>query len=103
MKVAISGISGLVGTALRTNLTADSHEVLALSRRASLPPLTTITWDIESGRQVRTIRHEHWVQCVPARRERSYITNGISCLSFVMYFSKKCFCMSFISSSRPWM
>ncbi len=39
----------------------------------------------------------------PARRERSYITNGISCLSFVMYFSKKCFWMSFISSSRPWM
>ena len=50
MKVAISGVSGLVGTALRANLTADSHEVLALSRRASLPPLKTITWDIENGR-----------------------------------------------------
>ncbi len=50
MKVTISGVSGLVGTALRANLTADSHEVLAISRRASLPPLTTITWDIENGR-----------------------------------------------------
>ena len=50
MKVAISGVTGLVGTALRANLTADGHEVLALSRRASLPPLTTITWDIENGR-----------------------------------------------------
>ncbi len=50
MKVAISGVSGLVGTALRANLTAAGHDVLALSRRASLPPLTTITWDIENGR-----------------------------------------------------
>ena len=50
MKVAISGVSGLVGTALRANLTAAGHDVLALSRRASLPPLTTITWDIETGR-----------------------------------------------------
>ncbi len=50
MKVVISGVSGLVGTALRANLTAGGHEVLALSRRASLPPLTTITWDIENGR-----------------------------------------------------
>lgn len=50
MKVAISGVSGLVGTALRANLTAGGHDVLALSRRASLPPLTTITWDIENGR-----------------------------------------------------
>jgi uncharacterized protein (TIGR01777 family) len=50
MKVVISGVSGLVGTALRANLTADGHEVLALSRRARLPPLTTITWDIENGR-----------------------------------------------------
>jgi len=50
MKVVISGVSGLVGTALRANLTAGGHDVLALSRRASLPPLTTITWDIENGR-----------------------------------------------------
>ena len=50
MKVAISGVSGLVGTALRANLAADGVDVVALSRRASLPPLTTITWDIERGR-----------------------------------------------------
>lgn len=50
MKVAISGVSGLVGTELRANLIGDDHEVVALSRRASLPPLTTITWDVEKGR-----------------------------------------------------
>ncbi len=50
MKVAISGVSGLVGTALRSSLTSDGHDVIALSRRPSLPPLETITWDVENGR-----------------------------------------------------
>lgn len=50
MKVAISGATGLLGTALRSSLTGDGHEVIALSRRASLPPLETITWDVVNGR-----------------------------------------------------
>ena len=50
MKVAISGASGLIGTALRSSLTSDGHEVLALTRRASLPPVETITWDVDKGR-----------------------------------------------------
>ena len=50
MKVAISGASGLIGTALRSSLTSDGHDVLALTRRASLPPLETITWDVDKGR-----------------------------------------------------
>ena len=50
MKVAISGASGLIGTALRASLTSDGHEVVALTRRASLPPLETISWDVDKGR-----------------------------------------------------
>lgn len=50
MKVAISGVSGLVGSALRESLTNDGHEVIAISRRSSLPPLKTLTWDVENGR-----------------------------------------------------
>lgn len=50
MKVAISGASGLVGTALRKSLATDGVEVLALTRQKSLPPLTTVTWDVGKGR-----------------------------------------------------
>ena len=50
MKVAISGASGLIGTALRSSLTSDGHEVIALTRRASFSPLETITWDLDQGR-----------------------------------------------------
>lgn len=50
MKVAISGVSGLIGSALRESLAADGHETLAISRRASLPGLTTATWDVAEGR-----------------------------------------------------
>ena len=50
MKVAISGASGLIGTALRSSLTSDGHEVIPLTRRASSSPLETITWDLDQGR-----------------------------------------------------
>jgi len=50
MKVAISGASGLIGTALRSSLTSDGHELIALTRRASFSPLETITWDLDQGR-----------------------------------------------------
>jgi len=50
MKVAISGISGLIGSALRESLTNDGHEVIAISRESSLPPLKTLTWDVDNGR-----------------------------------------------------
>ena len=50
MKVAISGVSGLIGTALRSSLMGDGHDVVALSRRDRLPPLETITWDVDNGR-----------------------------------------------------
>jgi hypothetical protein len=50
MKVAISGATGLIGTALRESLRADGIEVIALSRKPSVPPLETIPWDVESGR-----------------------------------------------------
>lgn len=50
MKVAISGVSGLIGEALRKSFAVDGFEVLALTRHKKLPPLQTITWDIEKGR-----------------------------------------------------
>ena len=50
MKVAISGVSGLIGEALKKSFAADGVEVLALPRRENLSPLQTITWDIETGR-----------------------------------------------------
>ena len=50
MKVAISGVSGLIGEALKKSFAADGVEVLALTRRENLSPLQTITWDIETGR-----------------------------------------------------
>lgn len=50
MKVAVSGASGMIGTALRESLVADGVDVLALTRRKSLPPLETVTWDLEKGR-----------------------------------------------------
>lgn len=50
MKVAISGATGLIGTALRESLAADGIQILVLSRRPSLAPLETIHWDVENGR-----------------------------------------------------
>jgi uncharacterized protein (TIGR01777 family) len=50
MKVAISGATGLIGTALRESLAADGIQIVALSRSPSIPPLETITWDVANGR-----------------------------------------------------
>jgi uncharacterized protein (TIGR01777 family) len=50
MRVAVSGITGLIATALRESLAADGHEVLALTRLATLPPLKAVTWDVDRGR-----------------------------------------------------
>jgi uncharacterized protein len=50
MKVAVTGATGLIGTALRESLVADGHHVLALTRRAKLPPVETLTWDVDNGR-----------------------------------------------------
>jgi uncharacterized protein (TIGR01777 family) len=50
MKVAVSGATGLIGTALRESFASDGVQVLALSRRKSVPPLETIFWDVENGR-----------------------------------------------------
>ena len=50
MKVAISGATGLIGTALRESLAADGIQILALSRKPSVAPLETIQWDVDNGR-----------------------------------------------------
>lgn len=44
MKVLIAGGSGFLGTALRTSLINDNHDVFVLTRRASTHP-TEIHWD----------------------------------------------------------
>ncbi|MFZ0324838.1 MAG: TIGR01777 family oxidoreductase [Actinomycetes bacterium] len=44
MKIAITGASGLIGTALARSLTDDGHEVLRLVRRPTSSPLEA-TWD----------------------------------------------------------
>jgi len=49
LRVAISGASGLVGSALATALTADGHRVLRLVRHASDDP-SMIHWDYPTGR-----------------------------------------------------
>ena len=47
MRVAITGSSGLIGTALRRSLNADGHEAIPVIRRKGGP--ATITWNIERG------------------------------------------------------
>jgi hypothetical protein len=48
MKVAITGSSGLIGTALRASLAADGHEVLRLVRRPA-ESVDEISWDPGAG------------------------------------------------------
>lgn len=48
MKVAVSGASGLVGTALAPVLRAAGHTVLTLTRRAADDP-GDVSWDVERG------------------------------------------------------
>ena len=48
MKVAITGSSGLIGTALRSSLSADGHEVLRLVRRPA-QLADEIQWDPAAG------------------------------------------------------
>ncbi|WP_166355937.1 TIGR01777 family oxidoreductase [Phytoactinopolyspora limicola] len=48
MRVAISGSSGFVGTALRESLTADGHDVLRLVRRQPASP-DEVWWDPRVG------------------------------------------------------
>ncbi len=47
MRIAITGITGLVGTALSQHLQEQSTEVLRLVRQAAQP--TDVLWDIENG------------------------------------------------------
>lgn len=47
MKIAITGSSGLVGTALRGRLSADGHEVVPIVRRPAAPG--EVRWDPETG------------------------------------------------------
>jgi uncharacterized protein (TIGR01777 family) len=48
MDVAITGSTGMIGSALRRSLTADGHRVIGISRRASGPD--DITWDPAAGK-----------------------------------------------------
>lgn len=48
MRIAITGASGLIGTALTASLRADGHEVIALVRRTATGP-AEITWNPVQG------------------------------------------------------
>ncbi len=48
MRVAITGVRGLIGGALAASLRADEHEVVGVSRRADLVE-PTMVWDVESA------------------------------------------------------
>jgi uncharacterized protein (TIGR01777 family) len=48
VRIAITGSSGLIGSALRRSLEADGHDVLRVVRTAGGPGTTA--WDIEAGR-----------------------------------------------------
>ena len=49
MKIAVSGATGLIGSALVERLTHDGHEVLPLVRRAPSPAERAIAWDPARG------------------------------------------------------
>jgi len=49
MRVAISGASGLVGSALMPVLTSAGHEVRPMVRRGGGPARGSIAWDLEAG------------------------------------------------------
>src|SRR5688572_16419829 len=49
MKVAITGASGLIGTALRASLEGDGHQVLRIGRRAPAGP-ADVQWSPNDGR-----------------------------------------------------
>jgi uncharacterized protein (TIGR01777 family) len=49
VKIAITGASGLIGTALSRSLQADGHEVVALVRRPVRPGEAAAQWDPASG------------------------------------------------------
>lgn len=48
MRIAITGASGLIGSALSASLIADGHQVIKLVRKPSTSP-DEITWDIKKG------------------------------------------------------
>lgn len=49
MDVAITGSSGLIGTALREALRADGHRPIAVVRRAPAAGADEIQWDVDNG------------------------------------------------------
>jgi NAD dependent epimerase/dehydratase family enzyme len=49
LKIAISGASGLIGTALARSLRLDGHDVLPLVRRPVAPGEQAVQWDPAAG------------------------------------------------------
>ncbi|MCP3992893.1 MAG: TIGR01777 family protein [Actinomycetia bacterium] len=45
MEIAVTGSSGLIGTALMTRLTSDGHRPIAMVRRDPLPGADEVRWD----------------------------------------------------------
>jgi uncharacterized protein len=49
VKVAITGSTGLIGTALGQRLVSDGHDVVAVVRRSVSPEESALRWDPEAG------------------------------------------------------
>jgi len=49
LRIAVSGSSGLVGTAFVRFMESDGHEILRLVRRAAVPARPQLRWDPETG------------------------------------------------------
>ena len=49
MKIAITGATGLIGSALSRSLTSDGHEVVPVVRRPVTAGESAITWDPDAG------------------------------------------------------
>jgi uncharacterized protein (TIGR01777 family) len=49
LKIAITGATGLIGSALTASLTADGHDVVPIVRRPVSPSENAVTWNPEAG------------------------------------------------------
>ena len=49
MDVAITGSSGLIGTALRAALAEAGHRPIRIVRRSTVPGADEIQWDVDGG------------------------------------------------------
>lgn len=50
MRIAVTGSTGLIGTALVRSLEGDGHDVVRITRAGTAPGRDQVSWDIDAGR-----------------------------------------------------